>query len=115
MRARFAVAGALLGGVSLITAPRGGAAVGDTVTYTLNSDGPLASLAYYDDTGPFHTLAHQAAPWTFTFKIKEASQTLAVSGVTTGQQVSCQIRVNGTVKDAKSSAGLQSEADCYSW
>jgi hypothetical protein len=40
---------------------------------------------------------------------------LAVSGVTTGQQVSCQIRVNGTVKDAKSSAGQQSEADCYSW
>ena|SRR5258707_12862176 len=104
MKTQFAVAAALLAGASLITAPRAGAAVGDTVTYTVTSDGPLAK-GLYDDatTGQTQTLTDQPAPWSLTFTVKNDSQLLSVTAATKGQPASCQISVNGTVKDTKSS------------
>jgi hypothetical protein len=104
MKTQFAVAAALLAGASLTTAPGAGAAVGDTVTYTVTSDGPLASVLYDDaTTGQSQTLTNQPAPWSLTFPVKNDSQLLSVTAATKGQPASCQISVNGTVKDTKSS------------
>ncbi len=104
MKIQFAVAAALLAGASLATAPGAGAAVGDTVTYTVTSDGPLAKVLYDDAaTGQSTTLTDQTAPWSLTFTVKNASQLLSITASTKGQPASCQISVNGTVKDAKSS------------
>jgi hypothetical protein len=118
MKARFAVAAALSVGASLLTAPGAGAAVGDTVVYTVNSDGPLARVLYDDaTTGQTVTLTDQPAPWSLTFTVKNASQMLSVTASTKGQSSSCQISVNGTVKDTKSStpgsAGDPPLVQCY--
>jgi len=49
MTARFATATGLLVGASLTTAAAAVADPGDTVTYTVSSDGPLMSVSYYDE------------------------------------------------------------------
>ena len=48
---RFAAATALLMGASLTTATAAAADPGDTVTYTVSSDGPLVSVSYYGVSG----------------------------------------------------------------
>jgi hypothetical protein len=104
MKAQFAVATALSVGTSLITAPGAGAAVGDSVIYTVTSDGPLAKVLYEDaTTGQTVTLTDKTAPWSLTFTVENASQMLSVTASTKGQSASCQISVNGTVKDTQSS------------
>jgi hypothetical protein len=100
------LAGALLVGASLATAPGAWAAPGDKVTYTVTSDGPLASVAYSDETGTTQALPSQPSPWSISFTSKDASSgPLTVAAVPTGQQTTCQISVNGTVKDTKSGTG----------
>jgi hypothetical protein len=105
MKTRFAAAAAVLPAAALLlTAPGAEAAVGDTVVYTVTSDGPLASVLYDDaTTGQTVTLTDQTAPWSLTFTVKNASQMLSVTASTKAKSASCQISVNGTVKDTQSS------------
>ena len=81
--------------------------MGDAVVYTVTSDAPLAVVTYYDATGVMQRLTSQPVPWSFSFTNKDASPTsmLVVTAVPTGQKTTCQVSVNGTVKDTKSSAG----------
>jgi hypothetical protein len=107
-RTKFAAAGGvLLVGASLITAPGAAAAVGDAVVYTVTSDAPLAGVSYYDATGSLQQLSNQPVPWSMSITNKDPSPTsmLVVTAVPTGQKTTCQVSVNGTVKDTKSSAG----------
>jgi len=107
MNRTFAVAGALLVGASLIAAPGAQAASGDSVVYTVTSDGPLAAISYADATGTTQALSNQSSPWTLSFTSKDTSATpvLALSAVPTGQSTTCEISVNGTVKDKVSGTG----------
>ena len=105
---QLAAASALLVvGASLITAPGAVAAVGDAVVYTVTSDGPLGAVSYYDATGTMQILTNQAVPWSLSFTNKDPSPTsmLVVSARPTGQQTTCTLSVNGTVKDTQSSTG----------
>jgi Mycobacterium membrane protein len=107
-RTQFAAAAALLiVGASLTTAPGAGAAVGDAVVYTVTSDAPLSAISYSDATGVTQVLPNQPSPWTLSFTSKDSSPgaMLVVTAVPTGKQTSCQISVNGTVKETKSSTG----------
>jgi hypothetical protein len=116
MGGRQFAAGALLLGASLMTAPGAWAAPGDKVTYTVTSDAPLASVAYSDESGTTQALPNQPANWSLSFTSKDSSGgLLTVAAVPTGQQTSCQISVNGTVKDSKSSTGTGEKGmvQCY--
>jgi hypothetical protein len=116
MGSRQIAAGALLVGASLMAAPGAWAAPGDKVTYTVTSDGPLASVAYTDEAGTTQALPNQPSPWTISFTNKDPSGgLLTVAAVPTGQQTTCQISVNGTVKDTKSSTGTGEKGmvQCY--
>jgi hypothetical protein len=107
-RTQFAAAAALLVvGASLTIAPCAGAAVGDAVVYTVTSDAPLAAISYADAAGVTQVLPNQPSPWTLSFTSKDSSPSamFIVTAVPTGKQTSCQISVNGTVKDTKSSTG----------
>ncbi|MCV7411360.1 hypothetical protein AWC05_09470 [Mycobacterium florentinum] len=89
-------------GASLLTSPGAGAAVGDTVAYTVTSDDPLLRVVYDDPTtGQQVILTNPTAPWSFTFTVKNASQMLSVTASTKGKPASCQLSVNGTVKDTQ--------------
>jgi hypothetical protein len=107
MKTRFAAASALLMGASLITAPGGVAAPGDAVVYTVTSDAPLTAISYADASGATQVLANQTSPWSLSFTSKDTTSTpvLVVTAVPSGQQTTCTISVNGTVKDTKSSTG----------
>jgi Mycobacterium membrane protein len=111
-RTQFAAAAALLAGASLITAPGAQAAPGDAVVYTVTSDAPLAAISYSDATGTTQVLPNQAAPWTLSFTSKDTSATpmLALTAIPTGQQTTCTISVNGTVKDTQSKTGTGEKA-----
>jgi hypothetical protein len=107
-RKQFAAAVAVLFvGASLTTAPGAGAASGDAVVYTVTSDAPLSAISYSDAAGVTQVLPNQPSPWTLSFTSKDSSPgaMLVVTAVPTGKQTSCQISVNGTVKDTKSSTG----------
>jgi Mycobacterium membrane protein len=107
-RTQFAAAGGVLAvAASLITAPGAVAAVGDAVVYTVTSDGPLSGVSWYDATGTLQQLSNQPVPWSVSITNKDPSPTsmLVVSAVPTGQKTTCQVSVNGTVKDTKSSTG----------
>jgi hypothetical protein len=102
-----ATAAALLLGAALISVPNAQAAPGDAVVYTVTSDAPLAAISYADAAGTMQSLGNQSSPWTMSFTSKDTSATpaLALSAIPTGQQTTCQISINGTVKDKVSGTG----------
>jgi hypothetical protein len=112
MTARFATATGLLVGASLTTAAAAVADPGDTVTYTVSSDGPLVSVSYYDEMANMRQVTDQPANWSTTFTSETTSGLFAVGAKTTGEEVSCQITINGEVRDQKSAVGRYSLANC---
>lgn len=78
MTARFATATGLLVGASLTTAAVAVADPGDTVTYTVNSDGPLVSVSYYDEMDNMRQVTDQPANWSTTFTSEATSGLFAV-------------------------------------
>ncbi|MFZ0905210.1 MAG: MmpS family transport accessory protein [Mycobacterium sp.] len=112
MTARFATATGLLVGASLTTAAAAAADPGDTVTYTVSSDAPLVSVSYYDEMDNMRQVADQPASWSTTFTSEATSGLFAVDAQTTGEEVHCQITINGEVRDQKSAVGLNSSANC---
>jgi hypothetical protein len=117
IRTRFAAASALLVGASLITAP-GAAAAGDTVVYTVTSDAPLSDVSYTDGDSNLQIVSNTPSPWSVTFTVVPQpgkTQLLSVTGNTTGKQASCQISINGSVKNEQSNTGQNAKADCNYW
>ena len=112
MTARFVTATGLLVGASLTTAAAAIADPGDTVTYTVSSDGPLVSVSYYDEMDNMRQLTDQPANWSTTFTSEATSGLFSVGAQTTGEQVNCQITINGEVRDQKSAVGRYSLANC---
>lgn len=112
MTARFATATGLLVGASLTTAAAAGADPGDTVTYTVNSDGPLMSVSYYDEMDNMLQVNDQPANWSTTFMSEATSGLFAVDAQTSGEKVYCQIIINGQVRDQKSAIGRNSLTNC---
>jgi hypothetical protein len=112
MTTRFATATTLLAVASLIAAPVAAADPGDTVTYTAKSDAPLSLVTYYDGMNDMQQLHDQSSHWYLTFTSMAANALLALTVQTTGQQVSCEINVNGSVRDQKSTAGPDALAAC---
>jgi Mycobacterium membrane protein len=112
MTARFATATGLLVGASLTTAAAAVADPGDTVTYTVSSDGPLVSVSYYDEMANMRQITDQPANWSTTFTSETTSGLFAVGAKTTGEEVYCQITINGEVRDQKSAVGQYSSANC---
>jgi hypothetical protein len=115
-RTQFAAASALLVvGTSLITAPDAGADPINTFTYTVSSDAALKDVSYTDAASNLQIVDSSPTPWSLTFtKPQGVGAALAVGGTTTGQQVSCQISVNGSVKDQKSLTGPNASVNCSS-
>jgi hypothetical protein len=114
-RTQFAVAGALLLGASLITAPDAVADPVNTFTYTVSSDAALQDVSYTDAASNLQIVNSSPSPWSLTFtKPAGVGAALSVGGTTTGQQVSCQISINGSVKDQKSRTGPNASVDCSS-
>ena len=112
MTARFATATGLLVGASLTTAAAAVADPGDTVTYTVSSDGPLMSVSYYDEMDNMLEVKDQPANWSTTFTSEATSGLFAVDAQTRGEKVYCQIIINGQVRDQKSATGRNSLANC---
>jgi len=112
MMTRFTAAAALLVAASLTTAPAAGAEPGDTVTYNVDADGPLPLVSYHDDMDNIQQLTNQPAPWTTSFTGAATYGLFAVGAKTSGERVSCEIIVNGEVRDQKSGNGRHSLADC---
>jgi hypothetical protein len=112
MTARFAAATALLAGASLIAAPVAVADPGDTVTYSANSDAPLSLVTYNDGINTMQQLRNQSSHWYLTFTSSATHALLALTAQTTGEQVSCEINVNGSVRDQKSTVGRGTVARC---
>ena len=102
---RFATATALLAGASLIAAPGAVADPGDTVTYSANSDAPLSLVTYYDGMNNMQQPHNQSSHWYLTFTSRATNGLFALTVQTTGEQVSCEINVNGSVRDQKSTVG----------
>ena len=110
---RFAALSALLGVASVISAPSAGAAVGDPVTYSVSSDGPVSAITYYDEAGTMQIVTNPPVPWSLTYTITDASKSIIVIGVSaTGQKVSCQIMAAGVVRDSESASGKDNPASC---
>ncbi len=117
IRTQFAAASALLAGAALITAP-GAAAAGDSVVYTVTSDGPLSDVSYFDADSNLQIVTNPPTPWSVTFTVVPQTgktQMLTVTGNTTGTKASCQISINGSVKDQQSNSGQNAKADCTYW
>jgi len=118
-RTQFAVGAALLVGALLVTAPGAGAAPGAAIVYTVTSDAPLASVVYSDATGATQKLTNQPAPWSVSFASQDPdpNATLTLVARPTGQQTTCTISVNGTVKETKSSTGAGEDhmVMCGTW
>jgi Mycobacterium membrane protein len=112
MTARLATATGLLVGASLTTAAAAVADPGDTVTYTVSSDGPLVSVSYYDEMDNMRQVTDQSANWSTTFRSEATSGLFGVAAQTTGEEVYCQITINGAVRDQKSAVGPYSVANC---
>jgi Mycobacterium membrane protein len=105
MMTRFAAAAALLLAASLTTASAAGAEPGDTVTYNVDADGPLILVSYHDEMDNLQQLTNQLAPWSTSFTSEATYGLFAVGAKTSGERVSCEIIVNGEVRDQKSSNG----------
>jgi hypothetical protein len=112
MTMQFGAATTLLAVASLISGPVAAADPGDTVTYTANSDAPLSLVTYYDGMNNIQQLHNQSSHWYLTFTSTAANALLTLTVQTTGQQVSCEINVNGSVKDQKSTTGRNALATC---
>jgi hypothetical protein len=112
MMTRFAAAAALLAAASLTTATAAGDEPGDTVTYNVDADGPLMLVSYHDDMDNIQELTNQPAPWSTSFTSAATYGLFAVGAQTSGERVSCEIIVNGEVRDQKSSNGRHTLADC---
>jgi hypothetical protein len=112
MTARFATATGLLVGASLTTAAGAVADPGDTVTYTVTSDGPLVSVSFYDEMDNMRQVIDQPANWSITFTSEATSGLFAVDAQTSGKAVYCQVTINGQVRDQKSAVGRNSLANC---
>jgi Mycobacterium membrane protein len=97
---------------SLIAAPVAIANPGDTVTYSANSDAPLSFVTYYDGMNTMQQLHNPSSHWHLTFTSQAADAQFALTVQTTGQQVSCEINVNRSVRDQKSTAGRDTVATC---
>jgi hypothetical protein len=97
---------------SLIAAPVAIANPGDTVTYSANSDAPLSLVTYYDGMNTMQQLHNQSSHWYLMFTSQAADAQFALTVQTTGQQVSCEINVNRSVRDQKSTAGRDTVATC---
>ena len=114
MSLRWPTATALLAGASLTTAPFAVADPGDTVTYSASSDAPLSSVTYYDATNTMQQLRNQSSHWYLTFTSTATNALLGLTAQTTGEHVSCEINVNGSVRDQKSTVGRGTVAICSS-
>jgi Mycobacterium membrane protein len=112
MMTRFAAAAALLLAASPTTATAAGAEPGDTVTYNVDADGPLTLVSYHDEMDNLQQLTNQVAPWSTSFTSEATYGLFAVGAKTSGERVSCEIIVNGEVRDEKSSNGRHTLADC---
>jgi Mycobacterium membrane protein len=112
MRTRLIATAALLVAASLTTAAAAGAEPGDTVTYNVDADGPLMLVSYHDDMDNIQQLTNQPAPWTTSFTSAATYGLFAVGAKTSGERVTCEIIVNGEVRDQKSSNGRHTLADC---
>ena len=112
MMARSAAAAALLLAASLTTATAARAEPGDTVTYNVEADGPLTLVSYHDDMDNIQQLTNEPAPWSTSFTSAATYGLFAVGAKTSGERVSCEIIVNGEVRDQKTSNGQHSLADC---
>jgi len=97
---------------SLIAAPVAIANPGDAVTYSANSDAPLSVVTYYDGMNTMQQLHNQSSHWYLTFTSQAGDAQFALTVQTTGQQVSCEINVNRSVRDQKSTAGRDTVATC---
>ena len=107
----FAAGTALLA-ASLTSAAAAVADPGDTVTYNVDSDGPLMTVSYHDDMDNVQQLTNQPANWSTSFTSEATYGLYAVGAQTSGQRVSCQIIVNGEIRDQKSAIGRHILADC---
>jgi hypothetical protein len=95
-----------------MSAPPAVADPGDSVTYTVSSDAPLMSVTYYDAMDNMQQLRSQPANWSISFTGKATYGLFAVGAQTTGEHVSCQIKINGTVKDQQSAVGRYTVVNC---
>jgi Mycobacterium membrane protein len=93
----------------LLAAP---AMASSSVTYSVDSDGSLSLVSYFNE---FNIQAHVtdvSSPWRTSFDTNISSQILIVEATTTGQHVSCSITVDGVVRDHQSADGPSAKTHC---
>jgi Mycobacterium membrane protein len=66
-----------------------GRAASSSVTYSVESDSSLATVAYFNEFNIQRQLSNVSSPWSTSFDTDPASQVLIVAATTTGQHVSC--------------------------
>ena len=84
-----------------------------SITYQVQSDGTLSTITYFDAMNDQKQISDASAPWTLTFDNEATFPLIAVGAQTTGLQVSCQISVNGQVRDQKTAKGRYAVVNCH--
>lgn len=94
----------------LVFAPT--ASAGSKVEYQVVSDGSLSTVVYFDGINDQQILSGAPASWSASVNNVATYPLYGVTAQTSGTQVSCQILVNGAVKDQKSAVGRYSVVNC---
>lgn len=106
---RIAVGAAVATSAVLLAAP---ASASSTVVYSIDSDGSLSTVSYFNQFNIQVQLSDVRPPWRMSFDTDESSQILIISATTTGQHVSCSIIVDGVVRDEESAEGPGANVHC---
>lgn len=83
-----------------------------SITYQVDSDGTLSTVTYFDGMNDQKQVTDVSAPWSLTFENQATFPMIGVGAQTTGLHVSCQISINGQVRDQKTATGRYAVVNC---
>ncbi|WP_231971468.1 MmpS family transport accessory protein [Mycobacterium sp. E3198] len=93
----------------MTTAPTKAAA---SITYEVDSDAALSTVTYFDGMNDEKQITNVGAPWSLSFDNQATFPIIGLGAQTTGLHVSCQISVNGQVRDQKTATGRYAVVNC---
>jgi hypothetical protein len=83
-----------------------------SITYEVDSDGTLSTITYFDGLNDEKQITDVSSPWSLTFDNQATFPIIGLGAQTTGLHVSCQISVDGQVRDQKTATGRYAVVNC---
>ena len=75
------------------------------------SPGTTAQISYFDPDANVH-LVTVSLPWSITLSTTLPTVSASRDGTTNGDQISCKVTVNGTVREEQSANGVNAQTYC---